>query len=111
DRRGGRPLPGARAVHVRRSRARPERVAPCRRDRRSGTRGAAARLALLRSQRLPIGIAHLRAEEVELAGALEPFAAIDGDDLAVDIAALFGQQIGREIGELLVLADAAQRIL
>ena len=50
-------------------------------------------------------------QEVELAGTLQPFAAVDGDDLAVDVAREIAEQEGGEIGELDMLADALQRIL
>jgi hypothetical protein len=60
---------------------------------------------LSRPPRLRVGsVQHLH-EDAELAASFEPFAAVD-DDLAVDIGALGGQQIGGEVGELAMRAGA-----
>src|SRR6516162_7315269 len=67
-------------------------------------------LLLLRLQRFPVGISQA-VEEVELARALEPFAAIDGDDLAIDVAGEIAEQEGGEIGEFDMVRDALWGVL
>ncbi len=60
------------------------------------------------AQVLPLFLAQ-RLHEAELAGALEPFAAVDGDHLAVDVGGAVRDQEGGEVGQLAVRANPAER--
>ena len=44
----------------------------------------------------PVFLTHF-SEKVELSGALQPLAAVDGDDLTVDVAALVGKKVDGQI--------------
>ena len=67
-------------------------------------------LPLLLPHLVPIRIAEF-AQEVELAGALQPFAAVDGDDLAVDVAGAIRQQERGKVRQLLVPAGRPSGLL
>src|SRR5512143_963939 len=73
-----------------------------------GSRSAAL-LSLLRAHALPF-FRRQSVEEVELAGSLQPFPAIDGHDFPIDVAGLVGEQKAREVGEFAVVPGTAERI-
>src|SRR6185436_443036 len=105
---------GAASVPPRRwwpSRCRSRRGRWRRRPRSAGS--VVAALAALLAQRREAGVELLArhlGEEVELA-AVEPLAAVDGDHLAVDVAAAGAEQEDGEVGELARLAEAPERHL
>ena len=57
---------------------------------------------------VPLGVAE-RLQPGELARALEPFAAVDHDALAVDVRRAIRDEVRGQVGQLLVPADALQR--
>ena len=61
-----------------------------------------------RGEGVPLGVAE-RLQPGELTGALEPFAAVDHDALAVDVRRAVRDEVRGQVGQLLMPADAFQR--
>src|SRR5260370_41815788 len=71
---------------------------------------ARSRRFLLRFHRLPLLLSKNVSESAELAGALEPLAAIHDDLMAVHVARLVAHQERRQVGQLLVGPKPAERV-
>src|ERR1700676_3906953 len=74
-----------------------------------GSRAAFGRLALLRTQILPILFAQQLPDVAKFAGALQPFSAIHHHDFAVDLRAAIADEKSSEIRKLLERPKTPQR--